>query len=218
MDRQTLDMEGARRGEISSASLQMGDDTIAIRRIATMSIESMEFAPWDMPRNRKSQSLHATLCVANLFFGFVALAWWMLAPGQQSGLVALFVGGVLVLLGLFLGTRAAMIAMKINRREPYYRLTIGTSDGRQIPIVDDNRDVLVKIRDVVRHKMDTGDAETVGEFDLNLDIVDLKLPKAARAASPPPRHDDIATTHGEPELLFDADEEDAEAERLKTAS
>jgi hypothetical protein len=111
-----------------------------------------------------------------------------------------------------------MIAAKIKRREPYHRLTIGTSDGRQIPIVDDNRDVLVRIRNVVRHKMDTGDTETVGEFDLNLDIVDLKLPKPARAASPPPRHDDIATTHGEPELLFDADEEDAEAERLKTAS
>lgn len=218
MDRQTLDMEGARHGEISSASLQMGDDTIAIRRIATMSIELMEFAPWDMPRNRKSQSLHATLCVANLFFGLVALAWWMLTPGQQSGLVALFVGGVLLLLSLFLGMRAAMIAAKVKRREPYHRLTIGTSDGRQIPIVDDNRDVLVRIRNVVRHKMDTGDTETVGEFDLDLDIVDLKMPKPPRMVSPPPRHDDIATPQGEPELLFDADEEDAEAERLKSVS
>jgi hypothetical protein len=33
MDRQTLDMEGARQGEISAASLQMGDDTIAIRAL-----------------------------------------------------------------------------------------------------------------------------------------------------------------------------------------
>lgn len=218
MDRQTLDMEGARHGEISSASLQVGDDTIAIRRIATMSIESMEFAPWDMPRNRKSQSLHATLCVANLFFGLVALAWWMLTPGQQSSLVALFVGGVLVLLGLFLGMRAAMIAAKIKRREPYHRLTIGTSDGRQIPVVDDNRDVLVRIRDVVRHKMDTGDTETIGEFDLDLDIVDLKLPKPPRMVSLSRRHDDMVAPHGEPELLFDADEEDAEAERLKSVS
>ena len=218
MDRQTLDTEGARHGEISAASLQMGDDTIAIRRIATMSIESIEFAPWDMPRNRKSQSLHATLCIANLFFGLAGLAWWFLMPGHSSSVMALFVGGVLILLAVFLGIRAAMIAMKIKKREPYYRLTIGTSDGRQIPVVDDNRDVLVKIRDIVRHKMDTGDSETVGEFDLNLDIVDLKLPKSARAASPAPPFEDMSQAAHEPELLFDADEEAAEAERLENAS
>tara|TARA_R110001599_G_scaffold9530_7_gene47266 strand:- start:1446 stop:2096 length:651 start_codon:yes stop_codon:yes gene_type:complete len=216
MDRQTLDTEGARHGEISAASLQMGDDTIAIRRIATMSIESIEFAPWDMPRNRKSQSLHATLCIANLFFGLAGLAWWFLMPGHSSSVMALFVGGVLILLAVFLGIRAAMIAMKIKKREPYYRLTIGTSDGRQIPVVDDNRDVLVKIRDIVRHKMDTGDAKTVGEFDLNLDIVDLKLPRSARAPSPAP--EDLSQPQHEPELLFDADEEAAEAERLENAS
>jgi hypothetical protein len=62
--------------------------------------------------------------------------------------------------------------------EPYYRLLIGTSDGRQIPLVDNNRDVLTKIRDVVRHKMDTGDARpSPATFDLNLDIVNLRLPK-----------------------------------------
>jgi hypothetical protein len=218
MDRQTLDMEGARQGEISSASLQMGNDTIAIRRIATMSIESIEFAPWDLPRNRKSQSLHATLCVANLFFGLVALAWWGLMPGQPSSVAALFIGGVLLLLGVFLGLRAALIAMKIRKREPYYRLTIGTSDGRQIPIVDDNRDVLVKIRDLVRHKMDTGDTETIGEFDLNLDIVDLKLPASAQGATSPRSRPELAAPKDEPELLFDTDEEEAAEARLKSAS
>ncbi|MBU1286120.1 MAG: hypothetical protein KJ871_00190 [Alphaproteobacteria bacterium] len=219
MDRQTLDMEGARHGEISAASLQLGDDTIAIRRIATMSVESIEFAPWDMPRNRQSQRLHATLCVANLFFGLAALAWWGLMPNQPSSTVALFIAGVLLILGIFLGIRAAMIAAKIRRREPYYRLTIGTSDARQIPIVDDNRDVLIKIRDIVRHKMDTGDTETVGEFDLNLDIVDLKLPKSARPAPRSPARHELAPASEDPEILFDADEEEAaEAAKLKSAS
>ena len=219
MDRQTLDMEGARHGEISAASLQLGDDTIAIRRIATMCVESMEFAPWDMPRNRQSQRLHATLCVANLFFALAALAWWGLMPNQPSSTIALFIGGVLLLLGIFLGIRAAMIAAKIRRREPYYRLTIGTSDARQIPIVDDNRDVLIKIRDIVRHKMDTGDTETVGEFDLNLDIVDLKLPKSARSAPRTPARHELAPASEDPEILFDSDEEEAaEAAKLKSAS
>ncbi|KCZ90126.1 hypothetical protein [Hyphomonas johnsonii] len=214
MDRQTLDMEGARQGEVSAASLQLGDDTIAIRRIATMSVEGMMFFPWDTPGNRQTQRLYATLCVANLFFGLVAIGWWGLMPGQPSSVVALFIGGALMLLGIFLGLRATLIAMRLKKREPYYRLTIGTSDGRQIPLVDDNREVLIKIRDIVRYKMDTNDTETTGEFDLNLDIIDLHMPKDGqrpeRAAKVRPREPDG------PEILFD-DAPDA-AEPLKSAS
>lgn len=199
MDRQTLDMEGARQGEVSAASLQMGDDTIAIRRIATMSIERHEFAPWDTPRNRKTQSVYATLCVSFLFFGLLGLGWWAARPGRDDAIFGLFPGIALLVLGVLLGIRAAMIAVMLKKREPYYRLLIGTSDARQIPLVDNNRDVLVKIRDVVRHKMDTGDTSITGDFDLNLDIVNLRLPKAAAlgaaaAAAPAPepaQEDDV---------------------------
>lgn len=179
MDRQTLDMEGARQGEVSAASLQLADDTIAIRRIATMSVERHEFAPWDTPRNRKTQGVYATVCVSLLFFGLLALGWWALRPGQEDGVIGLFAGIGMLLLGVLLGIRAAMIAVMLKKREPYYRLLIGTSDARQIPLVDNNRDVLVKIRDVVRHKMDTGDTAVTGNFDLNLDIVNLRLPQDA---------------------------------------
>ena len=186
MDRQTLDMEGARQGEVSAASLQLGDDTIAIRRIATMSVERHEFAPWDMPRNRRVQGLYATFCVALLFFGLLALGWWALRPAQGDGVIGLFAGVGLMLIGIILGIRAAMIAMMLKRREPYFRLLIGTSDGRQIPLVDNNRDVLVQIRDAVRHKLDTGDTALTGDFDLNLDIVNLRPPKGAAQPSRPP--------------------------------
>jgi len=78
-----------------------------------MSIESNGSfgALGDMPRNRKSQASATALAVAKpvSFFGLVALAWWMLTPGQESGLVGLFVGGVLVIGSACLGTRAAMI-------------------------------------------------------------------------------------------------------------
>lgn len=187
MQRQTIDEEGARQGEVSAASLQLGDDTIAIRRIATMSVERHEFFPWDTPANRKTQSMYATFCVGMLFFGLVGFAWWAIRPAQADGVIGLMVGAVLMLLGLFLGVRAAMIAMKLKKREPYYRLLIGTSDGRQIPLVDNNRDVLIKIRDVVRHKMDTGDTATTGDFDLNLDIVNLRLPKGVALSALPMR-------------------------------
>lgn len=201
MDRQTLDMEGARQGEVSAASLQLADDTIAIRRIATMSIERHEFAPWDTPANRRIQGIYATLCVSLLFFGLLGLGWWALRPGQGDGVIGLIIGAALMLLGVVLGIRAAMIAVMLKRREPYFRLVIGTSDGRQIPLVDNSRDVLEKIRNAVRHKLDTGDTELTGDFDLNLDIVNLRLPGgSARPASassgnapkaPEPADDDV---------------------------
>lgn len=184
MKRQTIDQEGARLGEVSAASLQLGDDTIAIRRIATMSIERHEFFPWDTPENRKTQSVYATICVAFLFFGLVGFAWWALRPMQGDGVIGLFAGIALLALGIALGIRAAMIAMRLKEKHPYFRLIIGTSDGRQIPLVDNSREVLTKIRDVVRYKLDTGDTTVSGDFDLNLDIVNLRLPKGAATAAP----------------------------------
>ncbi len=193
MDRQTLDMEGARQGEVSAASLQLGDDTIAIRRIATMSIQDHKFKPWDTETNRQIQGVYATSCVAALFFGLVGIAWWLFATGQSSGVIALFIGGVLLLLGIGLGIRAAMLADKLRKTEPYYSLVIGSSDGSKIKLVDDNRPVLEKIRDVIRHKMDTGDTETTGDFDLNLDILNLRPLKNKRPplVPPPPPADDV---------------------------
>ncbi len=188
MQRQTIDQEGARQGEVSAASLQLGDDTIAIRRIATMSVERHEFFPWDTPANRKIQSVYATSCVGMLFFGLVGIgAWAVMSGNPEAGVLALLIGASLMLIGLVLGVRAAMIALKLKKKEPYFRLLIGTSDGRQIPLVDNNRDVLIKIRDVVRHKLDTGDTAVTGDFDLNLDIVNLRLPKGAALAVPTAR-------------------------------
>lgn len=186
MQRQTIDQEGARQGEVSAQSLQLGNDTIAIRRIATMTVEKHDFFPWDTPANRTTQSIYATSCVGFLFFGLVGFAAWAVMSGnpQASGL-SFFAGVILLVLGLILGIRAAMIAMKLKKLEPYYRLLIGTSDGRQIPLVDTNRDMLIRIRDVVRHKMDTADAAVTGDFDLNLDIVNLRLPKGAAVSALP---------------------------------
>lgn len=191
MQRQTIDHEGARQGEVSAASLQLGDDTIAIRRIATMSVEKHDFFPWDTPANRKTQSMYATGCVGLLFFGLVGFAWWAIRPAQGDGVIGLMTGALLMVLGLFLGVRAAMISLKLKKQEPYYRLLIGTSDGRQIPLVDNNREVLTKIRDVIRHKLDSGDTAIIGDFDLNLDIVNLRLPKGAGTAPVRPSPADI---------------------------
>jgi hypothetical protein len=186
MKRQTIDEEGARLGEVSAASLQLGDDTIAIRRIATMSVERHEFFPWDTPENRKTQSVYSTLCVAFLFFGIVGLIGWpVMASNPSVSGMSLIIGVALMVLGLALGVRAMMIAARLKEKHPYFRLIIGTSDGRQIPLVDNNREVLIKIRDVVRYKLDTGDTSVTGDFDLNLDIVNLRLPKGAAGTALP---------------------------------
>lgn len=187
MDRQTLDMEGARQGEISAASLQMGDDTIAIQRIATMTVEANDFFPWDTPKNRVTQKGYATAFVSMMFFALMGIGWWAVLPGRPASLVMLGIGIVMLIGAMICGLRAGMIAAKLRVKQKYFRLVIGTSDARQIPLVDDNRDVLCKIRDVVRHKMDTEDRTLTGDFDLNLDIVNLTSPTQPPTQPDPPR-------------------------------
>ena len=226
MDRQTLDMEGARQGEISAASLQMGDDTIAIQRIATMTVEANDFFPWDTPRNRVTQKGYATAFVSLMFFALLGIGWWALLPGRASSVIVLFCGGLMLLGAMACGLRAGMIAAKLRLRQKYYRLVIGTSDARQIPLVDDNRDVLCKIRDAVRHKMDTDDRTITGDFDLNLDIVNLKMPNMPEPAPAPARATERPPP-GEPPMpkiarRHDDDHQDAlfdkVAEAMKPAS
>ena len=189
MDRQTLDMEGARRGELSAASLQLGDDTIAIQAVATMSVETQKFFPWDTEANQQAQKINASLFVGGMFIAIMALAAWGMFVDSQIGLICLVIGAPLALISMYWGYRAVRIATRMKHEQPYFRLTIGTSDGRQIPLVDDNKDVLIRIRDTIRVKMDTGDRSIVGDFDLNLDRVDFDSAKTdaepLRAVSPP---------------------------------
>ena len=234
MDRQTLDMEGARQGEISAASLQMGDDTIAIQRIATMTVEAKDFFPWDTPKNRVTQKAYATAFVSMMFFALMGIGWWAVLPGRPGSTVMLGIGIVMLIGAMVCGLRAGMIAAKLRTKQNYFRLVIGTSDARQIPLVDDNRDVLCKIRDVVRHKMDTDDRTIIGDFDLNIDIVNLKTPgqpaaePAARPSEPEPKPlPELDATPDDPPLpklarRHDDDHQDAlfdkVAEALKPAS
>lgn len=213
MDRQTLDMEGARQGDISSASLQLGEHTIAIQRIATMSVENHMFAPWDLPTNRAAKGMTVMGSLVCGLIGFGCVAWFFLQGYQSSALVFAAVGGGLILISLMLALRAAYMAAKINKKEPYYRLTIGTSDGRQIPLVDNNRQVLIQLRDVIRHKLDTGDTELTGDFNLNLDSVNIKAPadsKFVRLEPLPsmfdemtPKPGDVLSDTKDPEILFE---------------
>ncbi len=213
MDRQTIDMEGARQGEISAASLQLGDHTIAIQRIATMSVENQTFSPWDLPANRASKGLAATGSMTSGFIGLACVTWFALRNYQPDALYSVAIGGGLILISLLLAARAAFMAAKINKKEPYYRLTIGTSDGRQIPLVDNNRQVLLRLRDIIRHKLDTNDTELTGDFDLNLDIVNINAPadsKFARLEPLPSMFDDMEPANAgrradddAPEILFD---------------
>jgi hypothetical protein len=199
MDRQTLDMEGARQGEISAASLQMGDDTIAIQRIATMTVEANDFFPWDTPKNRVTQKGYATAFVSLMFFALMGIGWWAVLPGRPVSMVMLGIGVVMLIGAMVCGLRAGMIAAKLRLKQKYFRLVIGTSDARQIPLVDDNREVLCKIRDVVRHKMDTDDRTLVGDFDLNLDIVNLKSPNQPEPDPPRGRSAAAPDRPAEPE-------------------
>ena len=173
MERLSLDRQGARRGDLLAASLQLGDDTIAIQRIATMSIQDLEFQPWLTPGNQRLQSLFSTGFVAMLFAVMAIAGWSILAPSSENQMLALALGAASALgLALF-GIQALRIALRIRKKQPYFQLLIGTSDGRTSKLVDNNRRVLEEIRNIVRNKMDTGETEITGTFDLELDRVEL---------------------------------------------
>ena len=148
-----------------------------------MSVERHEFFPWDTPENRKTQSVYATLCVALLFFGLVGLVGWLVLSGQSVCERDVDVCGHRTD-GAWPGpgVRAMMIAMRLKEKH-YFRLVIGTSDGRQIPLVDNNREVLIqdprRCPPQARYRRYQRDRR----FDLNLDIVNC-LPKARWRTAP----------------------------------
>ena len=168
-------------------------------KLATMTVEANDFFPWDTPKNRVTQKGYATAFVSLMFFALMGIGWWAVLPGRPSSMVMLGIGVVMLIGAMICGLRAGMIAAKLRVKQKYFRLVIGTSDARQIPLVDDNRDVLCKIRDVVRHKMDTDDRTITGDFDLNLDIVNLKSPNDPEPEPPRGRSAAVPERAGEPE-------------------
>ncbi len=185
MERLSLDRQGARRGDLLAASLQLGDDTIAIQRIATMSIQDLRFQPWLTPGNQRLQSLYSTGFVAALFGAMATLGWYLLAGPGNNQLIALGIGAASVLGLILFGLQAVRIALKMRQQQPYFQLLIGTSDGRTSRLVDNNRHVLEEIRDIVRNKMDTGEKEITGTFDLELDRVELDTGSPDPEENPP---------------------------------
>lgn len=181
MDRLTLDQTGARTGRISARSLRMGDDTVNINNIATMSIEQQSFQPYRTPRNRQMMGLWVGFCLMGFFFAFVFLAWWIASEGglfRLSGLVGWLSFIVFWVAGFF----AARLWWAMRKTEIFFRLRIGASDGRNVDLVDDSRPTLLQIHDVVQFKMDNGDQATTGEFNLDTDTVTLDGPGAHQSA------------------------------------
>lgn len=179
MDRLTIDQEGARRGELFAHSLQLGNETVTLGNIATMTVEAERFRPYETPRNRRALGLYLGLSGVALIAALIMLGWWGATGGgllRAAGLI-----GWALVLGFFLaalfGTR---LALKIRQEQDFFRLRIGAADGRQISLVDDSRAMLEQIRDLIRDKIDKEDAATTAVFDLDSDTMQV------RRADPPP--------------------------------
>lgn len=183
LDRQTLDMTGARTGELFEHTLQLGDETVTLANIATMAIETERFRPFDMPRNRVAQRLALVAASFAFIAAILCLAWWGLSA---AGLLSSIAIASLVLLILFLALagRAMWLSRRIGQVQDYYRLSIGASDGRAIFLVDDSKAMLEQVRDLLRRKIDTRDHTTRARFDLNTDTVEM-LGAGGDAAQPP---------------------------------
>ncbi|MEM6665482.1 MAG: hypothetical protein AAF638_03675 [Pseudomonadota bacterium] len=168
----TLDQEGARRGELLRHSLQLGDDTVTVNNIATMGIQSEQFQPYRTTRNRRHLSLHVGFFSIFLVVAVLVLAWWGMTGAGLFRWSTLWGWGSAIAAFTF-GVFALRLNVAMDRVEPFFRLRIGASDGRHIDLVDDNKDVLERIRDAVRLKIDTQDYRTVGTFDLDRDVVNI---------------------------------------------
>ena len=187
LDRQTLDMTGARTGEIFEHTLQFGDETVTLANIATMAVETDEFQPFDMPGNRSRQRLALVAASFAFIAGVLTGAWWALSgAGWLSPIAGSTIG--LFLLFVLLTGRGLYLSHKIRKVQPYYRLRIGASDGHTVYLVDDNRTVLEEVRDAIRRKIDMNDHTITARFDLNADTVsvDPDADTALAEATPQP--------------------------------
>lgn len=182
MDRLTLDQEGARRGELLRHSLQLGDDTVTVDNIATMGIQSETFQPYRTPRNQRRLGLYVGFFSIFLVVAVLTLAWWGLSGAGFLRWSTLWGWGSAIAACAF-GYYALKLSFAIKRVEPFFRLRIGASDGRQVDLVDDNKDVLERIRDAIRLKIDTHDYRTVGTFDLDRDQVNITRVDGPESAS-----------------------------------
>ncbi len=178
MERLKLDQAGARTGELYQHSLQLGDETVTLGNIATMAIEKERFRPWDTPANRQRLGFRLVYIAACFLAAILALAAMGFAGGgllSAAGLVFLLAALLLVVLCGF----AISLSLKLRIEQDFFRLRIGTSDARQIDLVDDSRGMLEQVRDAIRIKIDNEDWRTTGRFDLNTDSVQLDTPEAA---------------------------------------
>lgn len=172
MDRLTLDQTGARRGQVFRHSIQMGDDTVTLENIATLTIEDERFQPYKTPRNQQAMALWTSLFTISALVFIISLAIWNTGDGPWFGINTLVILVSLILAGVSFWA-AMKLFLALQAWADYFRLQIGASDGRQIALVDDNREVLEKIRDAIRIKIDDSSADIQGTFNLDTDTVSL---------------------------------------------
>lgn len=183
MDRLKLDQTGARRGQLFRHSLQMGDDTVSIENIATMAIEHEQFMPYRTEKNRQTTGLWTGLGLVALFISMISFA--IAAGGGGFFSIANLIAWLSLIATGACGWFAVQLVLAMRKVETFHRLRIGAADGRLIDLVDDNREVLEKIRDTIRMKIDTEDSETVGTFDLDTDTVTLAGEEIEIQRAPP---------------------------------
>jgi hypothetical protein len=114
-------------------------------------------------------------------------------PGRSFA--AAIIGAFMLLLGawvatmetlfsipLFAGGIALIIWNFVNRTHAY--LAIGTSDGRRTHIVSKNREFLVRVRDMIREKIDTRNAALTGVINITAARLDTRLDGQSPAPEP----------------------------------
>jgi hypothetical protein len=138
-------------GYVRERTVEMGPTIIAVDNIATMNVVD------------PGRSFAAAVIGA---FMILLGAWIVTMPQPFFAIPFVVLGVALIVWNIFNHSRAY--------------LAIGTSDGRRTHIVSKNREFLVKVRDMLREKIDTKNAAMTGT--INITAARLEAPAAATPA------------------------------------
>jgi hypothetical protein len=141
-------------GHVRERTIEMGATTIALDNIATMNVVD------------PGRSFAAAIIGA---FMLLLGAW--VATMETLFSIPLFAGGIALIIWNF-----------VNRTHAY--LAIGTSDGRRTHIVSKNREFLVRVRDMIREKIDTRNAALTGVINITAARLDTRLDGQSPAPEP----------------------------------
>ena len=159
--------EGPRSGALFEGTLQIGDDTIALSNLASLSLDEVE---------RRPRTLILSLAAAVFLILAAGFAATFAAAPDRFDFNPTIPAAVVLFCALGAG---GALHLKSRLAYTFHELSFGASDGSRIVIRSERKTTLVRIADVVREKLDHAHSPLVARFNLAED--EVRIERGARA-------------------------------------